>query len=283
VAHAVQHGDRGGCGPALKKERSLAPYVRAPAVVRRDRGAIAASVYFGQGDFLLDRSGAAALEGVRRLLSSMVTGARLAVDAHASGEGSASFNQELSERRRMAVIALLTHGLPIELDLAGAAHGEAIAAATESGATESGASDLEAQRSQDRRVDIVVVPNWVAAAQAPPARRAIDLTIPGLRPTRPRDDLGADFGPLPAEPERDSVSICSVWSDRTRTWFDRRLRELGIGETLRGALADLGVGMVERLAFTVVEDAVGAAGANAGDTAMIMATLRAACRQEIAR
>jgi hypothetical protein len=79
------------------------------------------------------------------------------------------------------------------------------------------------------------------------------------------------------------VSVCGLWSDTTRAWFQRRLRELGVGTELRGVLANLGIGAVEKLTFQAVEEAIGATAADRRETTAIMSALQAACRQEGAR
>ena len=280
VAHAAQQADARGVGAALQEEElTLRPEVPAPEVFHAEGGGISASVYFGQGDFLLGSRGVAAVEEIRRSLAGMLAGASVVIDAHASGEGTDEFNQDLSERRRMAVQALLTQGVGVELAIAGAAQGEAMAAGSE---TTTAAAQLESQRALNRRVDITIVPTWTISPDAPtPETPPLDLTvlpeIPPLPPIRPDRDI---LTLPPTLPEPPSFSFCGVWSERTRDWFDDRLRDLGIGEDLRGFLADRGVGLVERLATTAVEEGLDAAGASRSDRDMIMTTLRAACQQE---
>jgi hypothetical protein len=181
------------------------------------------------------------------------------------------------------VLALLTQGVAVDLELKGAARGEEEAAVTE---TAIGAKELEAQRARNRRVDIVILPNRQVAPRPPEAEsRPIDLRVRRLpgEPIVKTAEPPPWARPQPTEAEPAKVSVCGIWSDTTRGWFDRRLREIGVGRKVREFLAERGVGLVEGLAIGAVGKLAGEAGASQRQIEMIEKSVEAACRQEVRR
>jgi outer membrane protein OmpA-like peptidoglycan-associated protein len=122
-------------------------------VVRRTPQAIRATVYFAHNSATLQATQHAAVQQLSRELSGL-EGPTVAVDGHASTEGSSGHNEALSRRRRTAVTALLGSGLRKVVDFDGEALGESQPAVAET-AEEKGA--LERQRALNRRVEIVIV------------------------------------------------------------------------------------------------------------------------------
>ena len=294
VAHAAQQADGRGRGPALKEDLTLRPDIPPPRVMTQEGGQVVASVFFGQGEFLLGPRGVKALDHVRKRLAGMVAGATVIVEAHASGEGAESFNQALSEYRLSAVRGLLGPALGAHIDVTAKAYGEDQAGVTEA---EAKGSDLSRRRALNRRVDIVILPKWsispdpAPGAETPPPvidlnPRNLDPRIfaPGADdpPLGPRAQRRPDLTrPVPEIKGPEPFSVCGVWKESTKEWFDRGLKRVGVGEKWRGILSGLGVGAVEGLTFKAIEAGIGEAGASKRDQKMIMSVFKGACKQEI--
>lgn len=133
--------------------------------VNRETIGITATLYFGQGDFLLNGSNAQACQTLRQELARMQA-ARVVVNGHASGEGDATFNQQLSEKRRLAVLSMLGAYGSSSFAISGEAFGASKPAASE--ATGS-AAQVEAARKQNRRVDVYItrIPKELLPPTAP--------------------------------------------------------------------------------------------------------------------
>ncbi|WP_136656726.1 DUF4157 domain-containing protein [Nitratireductor sp. XY-223] len=280
VAQARRDGAAGGA-PRLDPEPTLMPSVPAPEVFRSDFG-VSLTLYFSQGSFLLGASGLRALNRVQQQLRAMPD-AVVSIDGFASAEGTDEFNLRLSENRRQTVRALLLAGLGFAPDVSGTGHGE-----SQSQETDVDPAERERFRARHRRVEITIVSPALASAPSPePDEPAVPPVITAPRiPFRPETDqerLDRILRMPVITPEPTTFSVCGVWRDSTRRWFDRRLRDLGVGDGIRGRLVDLGVGAVERLPFTAVEEALKAGEVGGTERRAIMSALRAACRQEVRR
>ncbi|TVS00213.1 MAG: hypothetical protein EA406_01265 [Rhodospirillales bacterium] len=282
VAHEVAHFAQTQSGratpvPQLDRDLTLTPEVPAPEITRTPLG-VSVTVYFSQGSFLLGASGYQAIERLRTELA-LMPDAVVRIDGFASAEGAEDFNMRLSEHRRLLIHRLLLSGLTFRPDVTGQAFGETLA-------DESGVSGPEREtfRSRQRRVDISIVsPAMVRAAATEPSTPAVtpDLRLRlEFRPETPEERLNRMLSTRITPRPPATFSVCGRWREETRTWFDRRLRDIGVGGPARGILTDLGVGAVERLPFMLIEEGLSAGGVTGTEQRAIMTTIRAACQQE---
>lgn len=259
IAHEIAHvaGDAGpvagGGGPQFAPAPGLAPQVPAPRLMRSDFGT-SLTLYFAQGAFLLGGAQLAALEALRADLARS-PGAAIRIDGFASAEGSATFNAALSESRRAAVRALLMAGRPGVAEIGGRAHGELPddpAAAPEA---------RETARAEARRVEITLVaplrllPGGRAAeptAEPEPAPATDAAPLPRrplpealfprleLRPETDSERLNRLLREPPPDLSRPGFTVCGLWRDPTRRFFERELTRLGVEGTARDILVGLG-------------------------------------------
>lgn len=126
--------------------------VPAPEIYKSPFG-ISATLYFIKDSFLLD---AGNYEAVKQLADELglIANAHVLVNGYASGEGAADHNQQLSESRRNAVIALLKTSKAIgQPEFSGNGCGSMEPALEETGADE---PELESQRRMNRRVEVFI-------------------------------------------------------------------------------------------------------------------------------
>ena len=128
------------------------------------------TIYFGHDDFLMDAENAAAVEALAEELRFMVK-PDVKVDGYASGEGNAAENVKLSQMRRETVVAHLNKEAK-DLQYDGTAHGGSDFAVEE---TAKAGAELEAQRTQNRRVTIFVMGS---AETKPEKKKPITITPP---------------------------------------------------------------------------------------------------------
>jgi outer membrane protein OmpA-like peptidoglycan-associated protein len=282
VAHELAHvaqarQGRAEAGPQLERGLSLLPEVPAPEVVRTPVG-ISVTVYFSQGNFVLGGAGAGAIERLREELA-LLPDASLRIDGFASAEGSESYNLSLSETRRQLVRALLLTGLPFSPEVSGEGFGEA-----QAGETEVEPGEREHFRARQRRVEVTLVSSTLlrAAEASEPARPEIEIYPPRIpfRLETDQERLERTLRTPVVIPPPATFSVCGRWREETRTWFDRRLRDLGVAERGRGILTDLGVGAVERLPFLAIEEGLKAGEIGETERRAIMSAVRGACQQE---
>ncbi len=284
LAHVAQPDTDGKQSiPQLSPDLSLTPSVPSPEVFRSDIG-ISVKLYFSQGSFLLGAGGLRALKRVQSQLR-MMPDAVISIDGYASAEGTEAFNQSLSDGRRQTVRTLLLTGLGFSPDVSGAGFGE-----TQGQETGIDAADREKFRARNRRVEITIVSPALLSSAQPDEPDAPEPAQPfNLYPRLPRgpetDDerLNRVLTTPMVVPPPVKFSVCGTWHDTTRKWFDRRLRDIGVGESIRGRLVSLGVGAIEKLPMTAIEQALKANEVGKTERKAIMSAVRAACRQEISR
>lgn len=268
VAHTVQQARGAARGqPLLQEARGpvLRPSTPEPEVRRVD-GSTFVTVYFARAEFFLDAAGAEAVRRARLAISRMPPGSRVSVVGQASAEGSPEFNQALAERRRDLVLAMI--GSHPDIAIGGSARVDD----EDSGSVE----ERERRRSRSRRVDIAIVPPVLPAAPVPP----IDLRIRPEYPD-PRSlpiDLLLDVDLTRA---RQPVTLVGIWRRESRRFVDRTLRDMGVGEDVRGVLTELGLGLVESLAMSAVEEAVRGATRDRTQTRIIMGVIRSIAESEL--
>lgn len=153
-------------------------------VVLRSEGSTYATVYFGQNNFLLEAAGFELLEKLSEELR-YIPNPIIQVDGHASAEGTEEYNRELSEKRRQLAIAALRSKLAGKATFTGRAYGESKPAVAETAKT---AEELERQRTQNRRVEILMMPSPALA----PANRSSSSRRRSLRAGPKRRNKGSN-------------------------------------------------------------------------------------------
>jgi outer membrane protein OmpA-like peptidoglycan-associated protein len=278
LAHATRHDDPSH--PTLFRQPlpgaqtesppaglTLTPEIPPPSVVRSE-GATLATIYFGQGDFLLGDSRAIAV--VQQLAQELrfAFEPTVNVDGFASSEGTDAFNLELSQKRREAVIALLRGELTQPVTFGGAAHGEADPAAPETG----GGAELERHRARNRRVEIFI-------AQRMP--QAPEPTVPDLRPRfepRPETDEERLERIIREEPPArpPDISLSEALGRRFDEAVDSALRRTNLSrawrERIRSAARAAAAGAAEK----ALDSAIDAAPLGSEERDALKAAIRAA-------
>jgi outer membrane protein OmpA-like peptidoglycan-associated protein len=251
---------------------SLTPDVPPPSVIRSD-GATLATVYFGQGDFLLgDPRSIRLLERLAEDLRFFVDPV-INVEGHASGEGSDAVNLALSENRRQAVIALLSARLTTPATFGGSAHGEADPAEPE---TSTGA-DLERQRARNRRVEIFIAPRMPVTATPPPPT-PIDLR-PRFEPRPETDEERLNRilrEPPPTRPP--DISIAEAAGRRFDEAVDSLLRRTNLSREWRERIRDAARSVASGAAERAIDAAVDASPLGSEERDALKAAIRAALR-----
>lgn len=265
LAHAYLHNDtkqpallrQTQPGAALEERAqtlTLTPDIPAPRV-HRSRGSALATIYFGQDDFLI--ASPSAIRILNRLAEELrfMANPTVTVDGHASSEGSTSHNQQLSDNRRQAVIALLSQRLIEPITFGGSAHGESQAADGETGSGE----ELERQRALNRRVEIFIAPQRPQGGAAPEPSRPPNL-FPRfeLRPETPEERLERILREPPPSP-LPRVSLSQIVLERVDEAVDRALRRTGLSrewrERIRSAARSAVSGAAERVLDEVLDRA----------------------------
>lgn len=187
-----------------------------PTLVRAG-GGIAATVYFAQNDFLLDSLSFELAQTLSEELR-FVPNPRIIVDGHASTEGTIEYNRDLSEHRRLAVIAVLRSKLIGTPSFGGKAYGESKPAVEEKAKT---SAELEHQRAQNRRAVI-----WIMPTPAVGPTKPIGLSLPTRAPT-PDEELGRIMKepPVPPPPKR---SLSEMVREKFDDAMEDILRKAGV-------------------------------------------------------
>jgi hypothetical protein len=137
-------------------------------------------IYFDKGDPKVSRADEVdKINNAAKFLSLLSSDLNAVVKGHASFEGNAKFNQSLSEDRANTVRDLLRALGVLNLPLTAYGVGATEPAAAE---TAKVAKELEAQRQQNRRVEIIVTSNPTLVQQPKPAniwKRIDHLPQPG--------------------------------------------------------------------------------------------------------
>jgi outer membrane protein OmpA-like peptidoglycan-associated protein len=223
-------------------------------IITRTPGAMAATVYFGQDNSLLDASNFAA---VRELATQMrfMYQPTIVVEGHASTEGAEAYNLRLSELRRQMVIAILSTENRDSLQVGGQAYGESMPALLE---TAQRGTELERQRAQNRRVEITIVTTPILSREEPQATRHIDLRLPPPHPETPEERLTRISRTPPPELERRTFSITGAIEERFNDFMDDLLRGVRIDSNspIGRLIKDGARALVERGARAVLDEAL---------------------------
>lgn len=142
--------------------------IRKPAIFRHE-GSIMAIIYFAQNSFMLDGPNLKMVESLGDELG-MMRNPIVSLEGHASTEGDAEYNLNLSKMRRFGVETVLRSKLVTSVNFKGEAHGEKDPTAVESAKS---ASELKGQREQNRRVEILILPPLVSKPE-----KKLNLKLP---------------------------------------------------------------------------------------------------------
>jgi outer membrane protein OmpA-like peptidoglycan-associated protein len=186
MATSQQRGLADGVNGITDSQRGLPPL---PPLMQDKSGVLAASFYFGKGDSVMDPQNTRACDQLQKKIATLPR-VSIKIDGHASSEGDATANRDLSENRRRAVRALLLQEPVHDAEVTGEAYGESKPSVSE------GASnyvDVERARRVNRRVDVVIIPIVtnanVVPARPPTQNQVLDQAIvrkpppPATRPT----------------------------------------------------------------------------------------------------
>jgi outer membrane protein OmpA-like peptidoglycan-associated protein len=271
LAHTVQQRDAGIAAPAAggttisrapmpgaaePEEISVFSSTIPAPVITRFGSTIVATVYFGKNNFLLDSRNFPAVEKLSEELKYMAEPI-VSVDGYASAEGKEAQNLKLSEMRRLTVVSTLRSKLIVPVSFDGKGHGSADPAVAETGKK---GTELESQRSQNRRVTIVITslarPKPADEIDKPEKAKPIKL-FPEIdvwpKPETPAE-LGARMMREAAEAEkaraaqkaagRQSVSD-AVWK-RVDSFIDDATKKLKVPEKLRPLIKDGAHALIEK-------------------------------------
>jgi len=291
LAHTVQQKDANASGettrilrapnPAKSDPPSLfASTIPAPTVMRVG-SSILATVYFGQNNFLMDSANLAAVDKLADELRFLVNPSVM-VDGYTSSEGTAEYNQKLSELRRQTVIALLSAKSIGTAIMSGAAHGEADAATTE---TATDAKELESQRALNRRVTIFIMSS---AASAPPAPEKSPLKLfeppplSGLKPETDQERFDRTMKELdklgPVTRPKTSFSD-EFWKGVDKV-VDDLTRKAGVPEKYRGLIKDGAHSLIEKGAEKALDQALDQTNMSQNEKDAIKSAIKAAAQQK---
>ncbi len=304
LAHTVQQRDAGVAAPggggttisrapmpgaAAPEEISLfSSSIPAPSVMRFG-STIVATVYFGQGNFLLDSRNFTAVEKLSEELKYM-SSPLVSVDGHASAEGKEDQNVKLSEMRRLTVVSTLRSKLIFPVTFDGKGHGTADPAVAE---TAKKGPELESQRAQNRRVTIVisstVAPKPADQFDKPEKAKPIKL-FPEIDLTKPETpaEMGKRMMKEAAEAERareaqkkaTGSSINDLVWKKVDSAVDDLNKKLKIPEALRPYVKDGAHALIEKGVSTALDSALDQAGVSAADKEMVKKILEAAAKTE---
>ena len=290
LAHEVGHVVAGrqsghGPGPVMRAPKegaadppSLLSGVPATRITTIGSSTIA-TIYFARDIWLLEPEGFAAVQRLAEQLSYMAK-PFVTVDGYASSEGPAKHNDVLARLRREAVIATLSssaHGTTF----AGAGHGASDAAVPE---TASDPAELEAQRAQNRRVEIVITDLTAPAAQ-PVTKPSMDIfKPPAPRPETPEEEANRrlkEMLKLPPDLGPPKKSFSEQFWKAFDDGLDSTMSKLGVPDQYRGLIKDGAHAAVERGAEAVLDSALDAAHLTSQQKDAIKAAARAAAQTKL--
>jgi len=240
-----------------------------PVVARADSG-LFATVYFGRNNFLLDGANYAAVMKLADELRYM-SEPSIMIDGHASGEGTAAYNLSLSEKRRQAVIALLTGKLTGKARISGSAYGESKPAVAESAAK---GKEREGRRALNRRVEIFIMLTPATKPKEP--EKKIDLRPKEkVGPESPKEKLDRIIKEKPPEPPP-KRSLSEMFWKKFDDGVEDILRKAGVPAKFRGPIKDAARTAVEKGAEKLLDEALDRAGLNEKEKRAVKEAIKAA-------
>lgn len=243
----------------------------APApVVGRTEGGLFATVYFGRNNFLLDGANYLAVMKLADELRYMPEPS-IMIDGHASGEGTAAYNLGLSEKRRLAVTALLTGKLTGKARVSGKAYGESKPAVTESDVK---GKAREGRRALNRRVEIFIMLTPAAKSKEP--EKKIDLRPKEkVEPESLKEKLDRIIREKPPEPPP-KRSLSEMFWKKFDDGVEDILRKAGVPAKFRGPIKDAARTAVEKGAEKLLDEALDKAGLNEKEKRAVKEAIKAA-------
>lgn len=255
-------------GVGIGNRASLRLLSSAPApVVTRAGSAIYVVVYFGQNDFLMDGDNFTVVEKLSEELRYMVA-PHIMVDGHASREGSAAYNKGLSEKRRQAVIAILTAKMTGKAAVSGTAYGETKPAVEETAKT---AKEKEEQRARNRRVEIFIASSVIPAPEKKPDLKPKEK----IEPESLEKKLERIIKEKPPEPPPKRSLSDMFWKK-----FDEKtediLRSAGVPAKYRPYIKDAARSALEKGAEKLLDEALDKTGLGEKEKKTIKEAIKAA-------
>jgi len=219
-----------------------------PVISHSDDG-LSATLYFGQDSFLLVGQNYKIAEGLSQEIHNLFDPVVI-IDGHASSEGSEKLNQELSEKRRFAVIAILSSKLIGTASIQGGAYGEKKPAEVEEGGVDE--KEKNSKRALNRRVEIKIISKTLP--KKPP-----DL-FPHPPEPSPDDPIGRIplSGPFP-QPGKQQTYSEMFWK-KLDDWVDSELSRMEVSAKYRGYIKKGAHMAVEKGADAILEQALKNAG-----------------------
>jgi len=160
---AVQRQSTGSFFGTKPKTSTLFSEVPKPELINTPLGT-SAVLYFGKDSSLLLGENFTVVQKIKEILQ-FTFKPTVSINSYASGEGDGAHNQQLSEQRRSNVLILLGgKSLDGPLQYGGQAYGET---GLQSPEDSTDPKALEAQRSQNRRVEITILRDLASAPIAP--------------------------------------------------------------------------------------------------------------------
>jgi outer membrane protein OmpA-like peptidoglycan-associated protein len=262
---------------ATAQPNLLGAKIPAPRVTRFDN-TIIATIYFGQGNFLLD---ALNFEAVQKLAEELrfMASPTIGVDGYASQEGTDKINQELSEKRRWAIIALLRAS---GSNLTGKAHGAADPAVAE---TAIDPIELESQRALNRRVTIVIMPTARAETKLSEKReKPIELfpRVPIIpEEESPSERLNRILKDYKEPPPRPKTSLSDEFWKVVDQAVDDVTRKVGVPKKYRGLIRDGAHAAIEKGLESALDKALGEAKLDTNQKDAIKKAVEAATKTKL--
>ncbi|MEE4135939.1 MAG: hypothetical protein V2I32_07675 [Desulforhopalus sp.] len=211
-----------------------------------DGDGLLAVVYFAKDTFLLTGPHLATAERVRKRLQTL-SRPSVEVNGYASGEGSSSYNLVLSEKRRRALILLVSNAGQGMLSASGKGYGEIGAHLTE---TATDPRTLEQQRASNRKATILALPARMPRQTQP---KAADL-LPKLpdAPMTPNERLQLMLKtPVPSVPK--APSLAKLVKERLQDEVYGLCRKTNLSRTICKKAADVAISGVGKGAISAVD------------------------------
>jgi outer membrane protein OmpA-like peptidoglycan-associated protein len=287
VGHAAVEGAPSTNAPVLRQPKAslttgLLWQVPGPDVMTVGAGTVA-TIHFERDRFLMDPVNLAAVEKLGEQLSYMAK-PFVSVNGHASAEGPGKRNDDLARMRREVVIAILRSKAHGTFEIGGSSYGATMPAVEE---TATDATELESQRSRNRRAEIVITdlttpkPTPTDKQVKPP----IDIWFhPKPIPDTPQDeaqrnlDRAMKLGQIPPLPQ--SSFDEQFWKGVDKV-VDDLTSKLGVPEKFRSKIRDGAHSAIEKGADAVLDAALDAAKITGQGREAIKKAVEAAAKQKL--
>lgn len=231
-------------------------------VVIRTAFSIHAIVYYDKNSAFLNQANLAAVQQLAdelRFLYNPIIG----IDGHASGEGSDTYNLQLSDLRRLGVISLLNfHKALNPFTMGGKGYGESNPVMPETGST---ADEVENQRKFNRRVEINVIFDRISTEKTaqPTDKPPFNVLDIKYKPTQKdwerweKEDYDRRLWhtPIPI-PQKDNKSLNDLVHNKIDEILNKTMDKLKIPNSLKPLIRDGVHSAIEKGAKKVLDMAL---------------------------